>query len=488
MDTGLKKQTIKGVFWSSVERFGTQFIVLITQIILARLLSPHDFGLIGILIIFITISNVFVDSGFGNALIQKKNANEIDFSTVFYCNIIISTVLYIILFCTSPFIAVFFNQKELAWLIRLVGLVLIFNSFGVVQFAIFRKKLIFKAIARATVIANILSALIGITLAYLNYGIMALAIQMILTHFLKTLLFWMQSSWRPKLMFSKQSFSELFQFGYKLLLSGLLDQIFQNVYLFIIGKLYTTKDLGHYTQARNFQQVPVSTLFAIVGSVTFPAFSKIQDDAEKLLIGVRKTIKILGFINFPLMLGLSVTAEPLFKYILGEKWLPAVPYFKLLCISGMLYTLHAVNLLILQVKGRSDLFLKVEVYKKIIMIVAILIGINWGIIGLVWSHVASSFISYFVNAVYSKKLIGYSIMQQLKDLFPTIITTIFMSTLMYSITEAASISLGIFILQILLGGFSYFVISFITRNDALVDSLNILRDLIPIEKWKRKKF
>lgn len=488
MSTSLKHDTVKGVFWSFIERFGTQFILLITQIVLARLLLPYDFGLIGMLTIFIAISQVFVDSGFGNALIQKGNAINIDYSTAFVCNIIISILFYLILFFTSPLVASFFDQPELKALLRFIGLVLLFNSIGIVQFARFRKTLNFKIIAKASLYANIIAAIGGVILAYLNYGVWALASQMVLLYLFRSIFFWIYSDWRPSLNFSLKSFNELFNFGYKLLLSGLLDQVFQNIYLLVIGKYYTAKDLGYYTQAKKIQDVPVVTLASIVGSVTFPAFSKIQDDKVRLLTGFRKTLKLLVLINFPLMIGLAVIANPLFLYILGEKWLFSVPYFQLLCISGMLYTLHTTNLSILQVKGRTDLYLKLEIIKKIIIVVAILVGINWGILGLIYGRVISSFISYFINAYYSGILLGYPIIKQLKDIYFTMIISIIMGVLLLFVSQIFTMSVYLFIFQIFLGIIIYFTMAYVFKLEAFIDGIKILKEYIPLEKWKEKKY
>ncbi|MRT94812.1 MOP flippase family protein [Ancylomarina sp. 16SWW S1-10-2] len=484
----LKKDTIKGVFWSFIDRFGTQFILLITQIVLARLLTPEDFGLIGMLSIFIAVSQVFVDSGFGNALIQKKDANQTDYSTVFYFNIGVGFLLYGILFFSAPYIASFFQEEKLIGLTRLIGLLLIFNSLGLIQFVKFKKDLDFKSIAKATMISNVIAAILGIMLAFLNFGVWALALQMVCIYFFRSLLFWILSMWRPTWEFSYISFKGLFNFGSKLLLSGLLDQIFQNVYLLIIGKLFSTKDLGYYTQAKKFQDVPVTTLAAIVGNVTFPAFSKIQDDKEKLLIGFRKTLKLLVFVNFPLMLGLAVVAQPFFLFVFGPQWLPSVPYFQLLCISGMVYTLHTTNLSILQVKGRSDLFLRLEIIKKGITVIAIFIGLQWGIMGLIYGRVVTSFIGYFINAHYSGELLNYPILNQLKDLSPSMMISIIMAILMITCTYFLELSISLFLLQICIGIISYFLISYFTKQEALIDGLKIIKEFIPLNSWKTKKY
>jgi O-antigen/teichoic acid export membrane protein len=482
----LKSKTISSVLWSFLERFGTYLVLLITQIVLARLLLPADFGLIGMLTIFIAISQAFIDSGFDNALIQKKHTNQKDYSTVFYFNILIGFLCYGILFFSAPLIAEFFEQEKLVGLTRLVGLILVFNALGLIQLVKFKKELNFKVIAQVSVTANFLSAVIGIGLALMDYGVWALAFQMVSIYFLRSAFYWMKSHWRPSLVFSKQSFRQLFGFGSKLLISGIIDQIFQNIYLLVIGKLFTAKELGYYTQAQKFQEVPVVTLASVVGNVTFPAFSKIQDDDERLRIGFRKMIKLLVFVNFPMMLGLAVIAQPLFLLLLGEKWLPAVPYFQILCISGMIYTLHTSNLSILKVKGRSDLFLYLEIIKKVIVVLAILIGLNWGIMGLVVGQVVTSFISLFLNAFFTGKLISYSIKAQLKDVSSTLIIALLMVGCMILVGNPEG-SVLYLLLQILTGISAYFLLAFTTKQEAMNDSLLILKELIPLKRWKNAK-
>ena len=485
--SNLKSQTIKGVFWSFIEKFGSQLILLISQIVLARILEPKDFGLLGMLAIFIAVSQAFIDSGFDNALIQKKEVNQIDYSTVFYFNITIGFVLYLILFFAAPFIADFFNQPVLIDLTRAVCIVLAVNSFGLIQFVKFKIEMNFKAIAQVVVIANLLSAFVGIAMALMGFGVWALAGQIIGIYFFRTVFFWIKSSWRPSFIFSYQSFKQLFSFGSKLLLSGIINQTFENIYLLVIGRIFSASALGFYTQAKKLQEVPVTTLAQVVGNVTFPAFSKIQDENEKLRVGFRKLIKLLVFINFPLMLGLAVVAEPLLVLILGEKWLPSVPYFQLLCIAGMIYTLHASNLNILKVKGRSDLFLYLEIIKKAIVVIAIFIGLNWGIIGLIVGQICTSFISFFINAFYTGKLISYTIPNQLKDISQTFLISLGMVAFM-SIGWFINNQILSLIFQILIGIGSYLLLAIATKQEALTDGLLILKEVIPLRRWKNAKY
>jgi len=483
----LKSKTIKGVFWSFVEKFGSQFILLISQIILARLLEPRDFGLLGMLAIFIAVSQAFIDSGFDNALIQKKNADQTDFSTVFFFNISIGIVLYLILFFAAPLIADFFRSPQLVDLTRVVCLILVINSFGLIQFVKFKIDMNFKAIAQVVVAANILSAILGVSLALLNFGVWALAAQVMGIYVFRTLLFWIRSSWRPSMVFSIKSFKGLFNFGSKLLLSGLISQTFENIYLLVIGRMFSATALGFYDQAKKFQQVPVATLAQVVGNVTFPAFSKIQDEDERLRMGFRKLIKLLVFINFPLMIGLAVMAEPLFSIVLGEKWMPSVPYFQLLCIAGMIYTLHSSNLNILKVKGRSDLFLYLEIIKKVFVVLAIVIGLQWGIMGLIIGQIVTSFISFFINAYYTGKLISYSTINQIKDVSQTFLITLVTAAVMSIgwLIQNQILSLSF---QILAGIGTYLLLACATKQEAVSDGISILKEIIPTRRWKNVKY
>jgi O-antigen/teichoic acid export membrane protein len=483
----LKSQTINGVFWSFLEKFGSQLILLISQIILARLLEPEDFGLIGMLAIFIGVSQAFIDSGFDNALIQKKDVNQTDYSTVFYFNIAIGFLLYILLFVAAPYIADFFRQPLLVNLTRVVCIILAVNSFGLIQLVKFKIEMNFRAIAQVVVIANFLSAFVGIGMALLGYGVWALAGQIMGIYFFRTVLFWVKSSWRPSLVFSVESFKQMFRFGSKLLLSGIISQTFENIYLMVIGRMFSATALGFYSQAKKLQQVPVTTLAQVVGNVTYPAFSKIQDDNEKLKQGFRKLIKLLVFVNFPLMLGLAVIAKPLLVLVLGEKWLPSVPYFQLLCIAGMIYTLHASNLNILKVKGRSDLFLSLEIAKKLIVVVAIIIGLNWGIMGLVVGQICTSFVNFFINAFFTGKLISYSIPNQLKDISQSLYISLGMVAFMTIgwVFENQILTLSF---QILIGIGSYLLLAIATKQEALTDGLLILKEVILLRRWKKIKY
>lgn len=427
MTNNLKQETAKGFLWSAVERFSVQGLQFLMGLVLARLLLPSDYGLVGMLAIFLAISQTFVDSGFSSALIQKKERTETDYSTAFFFNIGVGLFFYLILFFSAPFIADFYDTPELTSLTKVIGINVFITSLAVVQVAKLTIKLDFKTQAKASFISVFIGGCVGITMAYKGYGVWALVVQSLLRNGLNTLFLWFLSKWMPKAVFSKSSFKELFSFGSKLLGAGLLNTIFQNIYLLVIGKLFNARELGFYTRAQQFKKMPSENITNIIQRVTFPVLSSIQDDDEKLIKAYRSFIRLSAFIVFPLMIGLAVVAEPLIRLVLTEKWMPTVPLLQLLCIGSALYPVHAINLNILNVKGRSDLFLKLEIIKKILITIAILITFSFGVKAMVIGQIFTSFIAFFINTHYSGKMINYGAWKQIKDIIPIVLITLIMA-------------------------------------------------------------
>jgi len=457
MTRSLKKKAINGVAWSAVERFSVQGLQFLMGLVLARLLLPSDYGLVGMLAIFLAISQTFVDSGFSTALIQKKNRTETDYSTTFFFNIGVGLFFYLILFFTAPLIADFYNIPELISLTQVIGINVFITSLAVVQRAKLTIKLDFKTQAKASFSSVFIGGCVGITMAYKGYGVWALVVQSLLRNGLNTLFLWILSKWRPKAVFSKASFKELFSFGSKLLGAGLLDTIYRNIYLIIIGKIFNARELGFYTRAQQFQQLPSQNITGIIQRVAFPVLSSIQDDDEKLLKAYSSFIRLSAFVVFPLMIGLAVVAEPLIRLVLTEKWMPTVPLLQLLCIAGMLYPVHAINLNILNVKGRSDLFLKLEVIKKILVTFAILITFSFGVKAMVIGQIFTSFIAFFINTHYSSKLINYGAWEQIKDLLPIALITLLMAIGVYMATLIAGSDVSKLLIGIVVGIIIYLV-------------------------------
>ena len=429
----LKSKTVSALFWSFSDLLAGHGIKFIIQIILARLLVPKDFGIIGMIMVFIAVSQSIIDSGFSNALIREKESSQEDFSTVFYFNLGMAAILYIILFFTAEAISSFFKEPQLVSIIRVLALVLIINSFGLIQRTILIKKIDFKTQTNISLISSIVSGVIAIICALWGLGVWSLVIQTLLMQFIKSLLLSLSNRWIPSLIFSIDSFRKLFGFGWKLLVSGLIDTLYNNLYLLIIGKAFSAVDLGYYTNAQKLSDMASQSMTTTVQKVSYTVLSSIKEDEDKLRAAYMKIIKTTIFITFPLMMGSAAVADPLIRLIFGERWINSIVYFQIACFTGMLYPLHAINLNILQVKGRSDLFLKLEIIKKIIGIslIATILFLKLGIIVLLWGSVLSSFISYFINSYYSAEMVSYSTMQQIKDVTPVFIISVFMGTVVY---------------------------------------------------------
>lgn len=426
-ETTLKNKTIKGVSWSFIDNISSSGISFLVSLVLARILSPEEYGMMAMLTIFIAVSNSIVDSGFSNALIRKSDVAELDYNTTFYFNLVVSFILYLVLYACAPLISDFFSESLLIPVTRVLGLVLIVNACSIIQRTILVKAVDFKTQTKISLVSSILSGVIGIGMAIYHCGVWSLVGQQLSRQVLNSLLLWIYGRWKPLWEFSYNSFKNLFGFGSKLLLSGLIDTIYKNVYYIVIGRFYTADQLGQYTRAEQFTSIFSSNLTSVIQRVSYPVLSSIQEDAIRLQEAYRKIIKATMLITFVCMLVLAALAKPLVLILIGEKWLFAVPYLQILCFAEMFYPLHAINLNILQVKGRSDLFLKLEVVKKIVAILPIVLGITLGIKFMLWGAVCTSIISFFLNSYYSGYLVNYSTMNQIKDIYPTFLIASFVA-------------------------------------------------------------
>lgn len=361
MAESLKSKTVKGTLWSSVERFSVQGIMFVVMIIMARMLTPEDYGLVGMITIFVAVSQSLIDSGFSQALIRKQDRTETDNSTVFYFNIAVGAALYTILFLCAPIISDFYGEPQLTPVTRAIGLCIVFNSLAVVQRALLTVRLDFKTQAKATLIGAVVSGAAGVTMAYTGFGVWAIVTQQVVNLALVTLFLWVFSHWKPIWAYSWKSFRELFSFGSKLLASGLIDTLYRNMYLIVIGKVFKASDLGYYTRAHQFSDFASSNITGIFQRVSYPVLCTIQDDDTRLADVYRRLLKVSAFVIFPLLMGLAAVARPLVITFLTEKWLSAATLLVPLCFAGMWYPVHAINLNLLQVKGRSDLFLRLEI-------------------------------------------------------------------------------------------------------------------------------
>lgn len=464
----LEQKTTSGLFWSSVERFSNQGVQFVFSIILARLLSPSDFGIIAMITIFFAVAQSFVDSGFSNALVRKSDRKEEDLSTCFYFNIGVGFVAYIVLFLIAPFVASFYSQPILSSIIRITGLGVILNSLCVVQQALFTIRIDFRSQAKVTLAATILSGIVGVILAFLGYGVWALVWQGVVSAIVRMALLWLMSKWRPRTGFSKESFHYLFGYGSKLLASGLLDTLYNNIYPIVIGKFYSPAQLGNYSRALSLAQFPSSNITSILQRVTFPVLSTIQDDIPRLQTNYCRLLKGSAFIVFPLTMGLAAVASPLIHIILTSKWDGCVLYLQIICFALMWYPIHAINLNLLQVKGRSDLFLRLEVIKKIAGACILCVTIPLGITAMCFGMVVSSLFALFINTFYTGKLIRVGYIKQMWDLFPTLINSLIMGgVISISIRFIHNIYLELIIgLSI---GTLYYIISsyFFMRNEMM---------------------
>lgn len=431
MVESLKNKTVKGTVWSSLERFSVQGIQFIVMVLMARILTPADYGLVGMLAIFIAVSQSLIDSGFSQALIRKQDRSEIDNSTVFYFNIGVGIILYFILFFSAPLIARFYEEPQLIPITRVVGLSLVFNSLAVVQRAILTINLDFKTQAKASFIGVLISGIVGITMAHTGFGVWAIVWQQIVNLSVITILLWILSSWKPIWVYSWKSFRELFSFGSKLLASGLLDTIFRNLYLIVIGKYFKASDLGYYTRAHQFTDFASSNITGIFQRVTYPVLCTIQDDDARLSDVYRRLLKTSAFIIFPLMMGMAAVAKPMVISFLTEKWLFSAILIQILCFAMMWYPVHAINLNLLQVKGRSDLFLKLEIIKKALTVVVLCVTLPLGLIPMCVGMIFSSIISLTINTYYTGRLIDLGFFKQMKDLCPTLLLSLATGMIVY---------------------------------------------------------
>jgi O-antigen/teichoic acid export membrane protein len=430
----LKEKTIKGLAWSFTDTISRQGITFILGIILARLLDPREFGLIAMTSIFFAISQMFISSGFGDALVRKKECSQADYSTAFYYNLFAGLVFSLILYFSAGAISDYFSEPKLKQIIRVLSAGLMVSAFAQTQLTILTRRVDFRLQTKISVISGIISGVAGIVMAFMGYGVWSLVAKMLLGSIITSLLLWFLNTWRPSLEFNMKSFREMFSFGYKLLFVYLIDTVYKNVYYFIIGKFFSATDLGFYSRADQFSIFPVQNLTIAVQRVSYPVLSTIQDDDARLKEGYRKIIFSTMFMTFFMMMGLAAVAKPLILLLLGDKWSPVIVYLQLLCFGTMLLPLGALNLNILNVKGRSDLALKIELIKKALAIPVIVIGIFYGINYMIIGIIINSLIAYYINIFFSGRLINYSVREQVTDILPTFLLALLTAGIVYSLT------------------------------------------------------
>lgn len=448
MQENLKKKTVSGMIWSALQRFGTMGISFVSNIVLARLLTPDDYGCIGMLAIFITVSNTFVDGGFGSALIQKKEPTQKDYSTIFWLNLFMSVVIYGILYISAPAVSRFYDIPLLSSVLRVQGIVLIINALNIVQTNQLRKNINFKRLAVIYIASQIVGAVCAIVLAYMGWGVWALVAQQIIASSITSVILWVMNRWLPQLCFSFDSFKQLFSFGGFILASNLINTFCNNVQGLLIGKFFNPAILGYYTQAYKLEDVASHSISSVVDQVAYPVFSKVQSDNDGLKNVIYRLILSIAYVAFPMMLILVLIAEPLIGLLYGEKWLPSVPYFQIICIGGIAVCLQGVTYLAIASIGKSkELFLWTIIKRGLGMILLIAGMVLFGMNGLLWGFVLSCWSVTFINAYLVSKYIKYGLWQQIKDVLPIIL----ISSMVFIITLVIANKLT-------LGGYMYIVL------------------------------
>ncbi len=475
-NNNVKKKVLSGLIWKFLERISSQLVTFVVSVILARLLDVASYGAIAIVNIFIALSNTIVTSGFSSSLIQKKNSDDLDFSSVFYFNIAFGFVMYMVIYAIAPIIASFYNLEILKSVLRFMGLNIIIVSINSVQQAYVSKNMLFKRFFTSTFGATLLSGICGIAAAYCSMGIWALAIQYTLNNLLATAILWFTVKWRPKCEFSLNRVGQLFSYGWKMLVSGLLDTGANEIRSLIIGKVYTSTDLAYYNKGKSFPSLVVTNINASIQSVLFPAISSVQDNRDAVKAMTRRSIRVSGFIMFPLMIGLAFVARPFINLLLTEKWLGCVVYLQIYCFILALMPIHTSNLQAIKAMGRSDIFLKLEIIKKIIGISSLLISMRFGVLAIALSAAINTIISSFVNAFPNKKLIGYSYFEQIKDLFNGIVPLLAMVAAVVGVKFLNINDFSMLVIQIVIGAITYIAVSAGTKNESFRYILSIIKE------------
>ncbi len=473
---------ISNFIWRFLERSGAQIVTFIVSIVLARLLDPAVYGTIALVTVIITILQVFIDSGLGTSLIQKKDADEIDFSTVFYFNIAMCSVLYLLLFFTAPLIALFYEEPSLTPIIRVLGITLIISALKNVQQAYISKNMLFRKFFYSTIGATLSSAAVGIIMAVLNFGVWALVVQNLFNLFVSTVILWVTVKWRPKLVFSFERLKGLFSFGWKMLVSALIDTLYKDIRQLIIGKKYSSEDLAYYNKGQQFPNLIVVNINSSIDSVLLPTLSKEQSNKEVLKSMTRRAIKTSSFILWPCMVGLGVCAEPLIRLLLTEKWLFCVPYLRIFCFTYAFYPIHTANLNAIKAMGKSGIFLKLEIIKKIVGMALLLSSMWFGVMAMAYSLLLSTIASSFINAFPNRKLLNYNYFEQIKDISTSILLSAVMGAIVFCITFIGLPDIITLLIQVPLGVVIYVVGAKIFKFDSFEYLLNVLKGI-----FKKKK-
>lgn len=478
------KSFINNFIWRFAERCGAQLVTFIVSIVLARILTPEDYGVVALATVFTSILQVFVDSGLGTALIQKKNADDLDFSSVFYFNFVVCIVLYIIMFFTAPFISVFYNDSSLTSIVRVASLTIVISGVKGIQQAYVSRNMLFKRFFFATLGGTIFSAFIGIGLAYAGFGVWAIVAQQLSNTAIDTLILWITVKWRPKKMFSIKRLKELLNFGWKLLVSSLFNTVYNNLRNLIIGKYYSSADLAYYNQGDKFPNLIVTNINSSIDSVLLPTLSSAQDEKNRVKSMTRRAIKTSTYIMAPLMMGLAFCATPIVRLILTEKWTPCVPYLQIFCITYMFWPIHTANLNAINAMGRSDYFLKLEIVKKAIGMLLLLSTMHFGVMMMAYSLLVTTVTSMIINSWPNKTLLGYSLKEQIIDIFPGIFLALLMGLAISLVRLLALPDIVTLAFQIPLGAVIYIGLSYVFKIEPFEYLLNMVKSTLKKNKQK----
>lgn len=458
-----KKNIFSNFIWRFAERCGAQVVAFIVSIVLARILSPDDYGTIALITVFTAILQVFVDSGLGTALIQKKNVDDLDFSSVFYFNFTVCLILYVGMFVASPYIAAFYEENSLIPVVRVLSLTIVISGIKGIQQAYVSRHMLFKRFFFSTIGGTIISAFLGIGMAYAGYGVWALVVQQVSNTAIDTLILWGTVEWRPKKMFSFRRLKVLLTFGWKLLVSALLDTIYNNFRNLIIGKLYSSTDLAYYNQGNKFPSVIITNINTSIDSVLLPTMANAQDDRECVKQMTRRAIKTSTYVMAPLMMGLTFCAEPVVRLILTDKWLPCVPFLRIFCVTYMFWPVHTANLNAIKAMGRSDYFLKLEIIKKIMGMIILLSTMWFGVMAMAYSLLLSSVLSQIINSWPNRKLLGYGYLEQVRDFAPGILLAVGMGICVYFVGYLPFPTIVTLLIQVVSGAIIYIGVSAILK-------------------------
>ncbi|MCA0348437.1 MAG: lipopolysaccharide biosynthesis protein [Bacteroidetes bacterium] len=473
----LTNKTFSGLKWTFLDTFFLKGSLFIFTLFLARLVGPAEFGLIGILTVFISVGNALVDGGLSISLIRSLNTDSKDYSTVFITNLIFSLIIYLILFFTANYISNFFKQPLLCNLIRVYCLSFILSAFSSIQIAILIKNLKFKKLTILNIPGTIIGLIFSLYLVNEGLGVWSLVVMYLTSQLINTVLLWKHSEWKPTLEFSKQKFDLHFFYGYKLMIATVIDTLFKNIYNLIIGKFYSIKTLGYFDRAQSLNEYPITVIVGIINKVSYPILSEMQNDKDKIADSYKKLMKTTFFITTPLIFSVIMIAKPLFLLVLGKEWIEASNFFQILCLASIFYPIHAFNIIVLKIYGRTDLYLNIEILKKIIIVLSITALFSFGIYGLIWSNFITSVIALIINTKYSSKLINYSFKNQIYDMFPVILSSTIMAFLMYFVLmqiEKYSLFLQILI-PIAVGYLFYFSYNVMIKNRSIIYILNLIK-------------